>query len=327
MNTHRLDVIADRLQVLGEALAADGAVRYRYVRRGDWLLPISQILKNPRMAARALVSGTWRQTIELPFQARSMLVKSNLRVFGLPDNTTAKVTLPGKFLFREVRGRHFVSRLNVDFSIPAIKNYNLSEGWLLEEEIAVKHASRDELIAQFLACAPAFYAASARLKTIHGTDMLWPVALGHGDISPGNMMLDQSGMLCLIDWEHAKTHSIAQELRYLYFALPPFREAILALLERFSKGTTKTASPETQMGLALFDAAQKEYRTKQERIDVLKQRGRTQCQAEDEVAQRLKGLIAAAMELAPQLRSPDLGAVGNHGAEREESICVRRCEW
>jgi len=86
---------------------------------------------------------------------------------------------------------------------------------------------------------------SEKLASLH-----WPIALGHGDLSKGNMMRDARGSLYLVDWEKAGVRPVAFDLRTLYARQPELRDEILALIGALGQRAANTASPQVQMALA-----------------------------------------------------------------------------
>jgi aminoglycoside phosphotransferase (APT) family kinase protein len=62
-------------------------------------------------------------------------------------------------------------------------------------------------------------------------DALWPVAFGHNDLNPDNLLKARDRKLWLLDWEISGVAPIASELGRVYLRAPSLQGPMLALLE------------------------------------------------------------------------------------------------
>lgn len=248
---HQLDDVVSRLVEFDRSQNPEG-VAYHYLLCGNRLVPWSRALADPRSLAKFLKKGRWRdRCIKLPFRADSVQVKNNLRVFGYgpKKDQTAKIALAGLFrngtLAREIRARHWLMRtIKPSFGIAPVMSYDRQGArWLVEKQISEK-LKDDSVTEEFVVDhAMGFYRSTVRTREIgqrpvggssvadfvaflpeasrlHFSEKLaslsWPIALGHGDLSKGNMMRDALGSLYLVDWEKAGVRPVAFDLRTLY---------------------------------------------------------------------------------------------------------------
>lgn len=163
-----------------------------------------------------------------------------------PGSITAKIGVPSLFgsgsLGREIRARRCIENGRLPIRVPRIYRYDGRRlRWLEEEYISPNAAASETDTARaFLDhCAERFYGASVRprelKRSLAGTGILyadvetiladagvrmpngldraeWPVALGHGDLSVGNMLLRPDGGVVLIDWEKFGRTPVAWDL-------------------------------------------------------------------------------------------------------------------
>src|SRR5690606_2081986 len=141
---------------------------HRYFVQDSLLVPLKTILGSPKSLAVMVMRGDWRSSVTLPITARYVRVQSNLRVFGLPGGVTAKVTLAGHSLRREVRARRLLSTLEHGFAVPRMVRHDFEGGWLLEEEIQTTKATVLERSTEFLLHAEKFYGATLGSRSRSG---------------------------------------------------------------------------------------------------------------------------------------------------------------
>jgi hypothetical protein len=193
-----------------------------------------------------------------------------------------KIGLPSDYrsgsLAREIATRRFLSRQNLSKLSPVLLAYDrLHGGWLEEEWIDVDQSAdpaakvsgfighhaysfyrpfaRSRPVEEFLARAGIFVdEIEATLNAGGGAPIriagqTWPVAFRHGDLSPGNMLMDRGGRLFVVDWEEFGRAPIAADLASLYTSKHVSnRTAICQLL--VSLGQPGDADPEVQMRIA-----------------------------------------------------------------------------
>lgn len=163
---------------------------------------------------------------------------------------SAKIALPSEYrsgsLAREIRARRFLKRCAASPPVPMLFDYDQKKlRWIKEEFIAVdKMISASEKALTFLDCyACEFYFSFARSRplqlslrmagiafediqevlkesgaSISGKleTLTWPVAMVHGDLTPGNMIAAQNGGLVVVDWEKFGRGPVARDLTSLY---------------------------------------------------------------------------------------------------------------
>lgn len=242
-------------------------------------------------------------TVRLPFRADRILIKNNIRAFGLRSTnkkTTAKVALSGPMrkgnLLREIRAHRFLRKINSGIRVPRLESYDRRSGhWLLEQQIEEKKTVPRELKAQSFLTGNAsrFYGHTARLRSINDRlsaeaferlrialprkaaaaslfGLRWPVAFSHGDLSAGNMLWCRAeDAVYLVDWEKAGVRSVAADLRKLFAKFPVLREPILHLIRDLAPTTPRTAPPKVQMAVALAEEVALAHRQRQQRLDYL----------------------------------------------------------
>jgi len=196
---------------------------------------------------------------------------------------TAKVGLPSLFgsgsLGREMRARAFLQRAPVpELSVPRVLRYDRRAlNWLEEEYLPqCADASAVDKARAFLdVCAVPFYSASVRSRELGrsiacfgiayrdvrvvceeaGVQLpdstvtkSWPVALGHGDLSPGNMILGADGRLGVIDWERFGRVPVVWDLKKVAL-MDPART--LSVLEAVSAPGDIEPPRQLQIALAI----------------------------------------------------------------------------
>jgi hypothetical protein len=176
-------------------------------------------------------------------------VKNNLRIiFTSPEDGSrlaAKIGLPSDLrrgcLSREIRARRMPAAGGI--AHPRIVRYGEELWWFVEEFItADRGVLRRGRVAAFLARAPEFYARTCRPRPLGRSirqygftfkaiqevfrsagvsladsceSSTWPVALIHGDVGPGNIIVDTAGRLVLVDWELFGKGAAAWDMRAL----------------------------------------------------------------------------------------------------------------
>lgn len=282
-----LSQIVDALNDFSKHFWGTQKETYGYLLCGQQLRPVKSSGLIPFVLSNLLRPRRWpRAYIRLPFRAGSIRVKNNLRLFdcGQDQELSVKLTLPGLLrdgsLRREIRARRiYAGPLRPSFDVPAIRDYDKPNGRWIAEDMVVQGKDGRSLVDEFITDhALDFYRATCRLqkianRKIYGmsiseiTDFLpnnkscfeldkfqsakLPTALCHGDLSAGNMMRDQQGILFVVDWEKARVMPVAADLRKLYTRYPQARSDILQILTTLSSEDPHSAPPEVQMSLVL----------------------------------------------------------------------------
>lgn len=281
---HQLKTIISELNNFGIETSTSKASYFLWC--GHHLIPVHKVLKNPRHFLRFIKQGNWLSAIiKLPFCARSIQVKNNIRIYGYnKKDVTAKIALNGIFrngsLFREVHARKLLQKhYSISFKIPQITSYSPRGNWLIEDEIIhTRKPSHNNLDFFLNHGTKELYSPTLKLRQIkdfkhHGItysdiehiwdnvkqirDLNYAYAFTHGDISRGNMLQSIDGELYVIDWENYSINPIAYDLRTLYKRAPNLRSTILKTLKTLTNNQkSKVARPELQMALALaFESA------------------------------------------------------------------------
>lgn len=194
--------------------------------------------------------------IYAPVGGADILVKNNIRLFCPDERDGAKgysikIGIPSPFaigsLAREIKAHHLISaKLPVSTPIPRLLDYDRKNlRWMREElVIADKRVSAAQKADRFLqSIARELYQMSARSEPIgdslrkigvslsevqavgdeagrsislNAERATWPVAMVHGDLSPGNMVASRDGRLLVVDWERCRVGPIAFDLRSMY---------------------------------------------------------------------------------------------------------------
>lgn len=211
----------------------------------------------------------------LPFQCNSIRIKHNLRIFGFgpSKDLSVKIAVNSALrvgsLYREIKARKLLNNKQLSF-IPSIVEYDPKGKWVVDELItASNNISYADKAGEFInKHALSFYQATARAKPLRRSfnleaiketpeifankvdlDHKWPVALCHGDLSPGNMLLDNNNQLYLVDWELAGVRPVAFDVLNIFIKYPEYRNNILAMLNDLS--SEKELDSNLQIGLAL----------------------------------------------------------------------------
>jgi hypothetical protein len=239
-------------------------------------------------AIRLSIRCGWPRAILLPDGTKRFYVKNNIRlVRAAPADKTprqafsVKIGLPSDFrkgsLAREIAARRFLSQQNLSQLSPVMLAYDKRHReWLEEEWIDIGKPAFRPKAAEFLGHhAESFYRTFTRSRPIEEfltrsrvpvedieaalnagggapvriAGQTWPVAFTHGDLSPGNMVVDQNGRLFMIDWEDFGKRPIAADLASLYMSAQlSDRATVRELL--VSLGQPDDVSPELQMRIA-----------------------------------------------------------------------------
>lgn len=227
------------------------------------------------------ILGIEYRLLTVPDGVVDIRVKNNIRLnyrSGPGELSSIKIALPSIFrpgnLAREIAARKLLAKNNSNMPVPVIRKYDRGRlEWFEEEYVAQQAQSKSVSKQQFLRFhAEDFYRPFARSRPIGNmlrvwsvdvSDILcvfreagtsatfdarqtWPVALVHGDLNSGNMMVDKDGRLFLADLEKAGRGPIAWDLRKLYLSEP---ELVLKALG--SVGVASDVNPEIQMKVAL----------------------------------------------------------------------------
>ncbi len=262
---------------------------YRYLLCGHYLVPPGRALVGVRDFGRFLKKQRWSEScVKLPFRADTIQIKNNIRIFGYgpAGDSTAKIAISGIFrkrsLFREIHVRRIMDdAIRPSFGIPQILSYDkVGARWLVERQILNTNNKKQVAEEFILQHALGFYSATTSIRKIvqrpirgvaaaefmsfftkekktfeKVSELSWPVALGHGDLSAGNMIRDTEGKLYLVDWETSGVMPVAYDLMHLYVRSPDLRETILEVIGNLGAQDTDVASPEMQMALALYTAS------------------------------------------------------------------------
>jgi thiamine kinase-like enzyme len=194
---------------------------------------------------------------------------------------STKIGLPSDFrkgsVAREIAARRFLSQQNLSQLSPVMLAYDKRHReWLEEEWIDIGKSAVRPNAAEFLGHhAESFYSNFTRSRPIeefltrsripvedievslnagggapvHIAGKTWPVAFTHGDLSSGNMVIDQTGRLFMVDWEDFGKRPIAADLASLYMSgdlsdRATVRELLVSL------GQPDDVNPELQMRIA-----------------------------------------------------------------------------
>lgn len=204
------------------------------------------------------------------------MIKNNIRVFGWgpQKNWTVKIGLASSFrsgsLMREILVR---CKMNLKHSynlFPGFIGYDhVNHSWFVEEEIEqVNNFNKVTILNDFLInYAYDFYNATLsyrsalvkypnlKINSLELDNFIVPIALCHGDLSPGNMIKDEYNKFFLIDLELSDFSPIADDLVKIYLTYPESRKLIISLLEQFSNAPNMLTA-ETQMAIALLKRSQ-----------------------------------------------------------------------
>jgi len=217
----------------------------------------------------------------LPESIVSIRVKNNIRLnyrTGAGVIRPVKIALPSLFrsgnLSREVAARNILSKMNSKVLVPEIGTYDQSGlEWFEEQYVDHKFSTKSYRIRTFLRLhATNLYKPSARPRPLEqmlriwdidasnlqhifheaganevvDTSKTWPLALIHGDLNPGNMVLDKENKLFLVDLEKTGRGPVAWDLRKLCLTEPGLVIGVLKSLQCASD-----LKPEIQMKVAL----------------------------------------------------------------------------
>ncbi len=190
--------------------------------------------------------------VRLRCRKAKLRVKNNMTIIfasGAGDGAklVAKIGLPSELrrgiLSREIRARRMASSNAAVPLHPRLVRYGKELWWFVEEFVAADASVlRRGRVAAFLARAPGFYGRTCRPRPLGrsirqygftfaaiqevfraaGSNLpdsceasTWPVALIHGDVGPGNVMVDRAGRLVLLDWELFGKGVVAWDMRAL----------------------------------------------------------------------------------------------------------------
>lgn len=277
MNTvlqHKIDYIIQELSACHRIISVDSANLYRYFLSGQYLFPLKQIGFVPFLGMVKHLQKP--QIFKLPFLCDYIRIKNNLRIIGYGPrrNSSVKIGLKSFYkkglLYREIKARKILENVNPKF-IPAIKQYGHNgSNWILEENITkCDKLDNDYIVGHFMEnIAFSMYKATLRLKpfppkmlndifceypelrkkincSLDYDALHIPFALCHGDLSPGNMMVDKNRNFFVIDWEQASVQPVASDLIRLIIKYPWTINKVIALIEEFTAVTINGANKKT----------------------------------------------------------------------------------
>ncbi len=273
---HDLNYLISQLTKFNSEYNSANKSIYRYILLGESIHPLKTIIRHPKRLAKLILrKRNMPVIIRLPFCCNSIRIKNNLRIFGYGSNSnfSVKIAVASSYrkgsLFREIKARKILSNYQLDF-MPKIIKYDRNGKWvvdelLLEPKTTTKANKAQEFIYYY---ALPFYSATSRLHPLHKSfrretikDMpeiifknidfnhRWPVALCHGDLSPGNMVRHNNGQLYVVDWESSGVKAVAYDVSKIYTDFPELRIKVLDLLKEISY--EQGIDPKHQIGLAL----------------------------------------------------------------------------
>jgi hypothetical protein len=284
-----LEFVCDRLRRFAAEYRAGGPAA-RYVLANGALVNERLVHADAGLMMRTLSQHRRLHTVELPFTAERVLVKSNIRIIGLGRRAelVAKLQLrhsPGTSLRREVRTNLILSRLVENhpelgrqrgFAIPRIVRSHAAGRWMIEERAPGAMAT-DAGVAAFLArYGRPFYALTARPRSWRPVDgrerlvaeaeRLVPgvrmesgdhpaiFALCHGDLTTTNLMRDDGGAIWLVDFEVTRVMPLAFDLANTAANFPELAGLALAILRQIAE-VQRVGSADQQFLLGLARAA------------------------------------------------------------------------
>jgi hypothetical protein len=283
-----LEFVCDRLRRFAAEYRAGGAAA-RYVLANGALVNERLVHADASLMMRTLSQHRRLHSVELPFTAERVLVKSNIRIIGLGRRAelVAKLQLrhsPGMSLRREVRTNLILSRLveshpelgrRRGFAIPRIVRSHAAGRWMIEER-AHGTMANDADVAAFLArYGRPFYALTARPRSWRSVDdrerllaeaeRLVPgvriepgeralFALCHGDLTTTNLLRDRGGAIWLVDFEVTRVMPLAFDLANTAGNFPELAGLALAILRQIAEAQRVT-SADQQFLLGLARAA------------------------------------------------------------------------
>ncbi len=246
-------VVVDRLRQF-DAQAGSGAARtYILMSDGTGTL-LRELFRSPPVWWRFMRKLRYGlpAVVRLRCPKAKLRVKNNMTIiFASPAGDgaklVAKIGLPSELrrgiLSREIRARKMVPAGPGDTLHPRLVRYGDELWWFIEEFVASDTSVlRRGRVAAFLARAAAFYSRTCRPRPLgrsirqygftfaglqevfraagsHLPDSCeastWPVALIHGDVGPGNIVVNRAGGLVLLDWELFGKGSVAWDMRAL----------------------------------------------------------------------------------------------------------------
>jgi hypothetical protein len=153
LNKYDIEFVVRRLREFAAGAGIAGPLE-TYVVYGASLVPQREVVKDAALVMRVLSRHRQAITVQLPFLARRIQVKSNARVFGIRsmNGLTAKVALAeqrvGLSFRRDMTARRIVEpHLSDRLRVPLIhKRDRRGARWLIEELVEDTHAGDSELM-------------------------------------------------------------------------------------------------------------------------------------------------------------------------------------
>ena len=260
--------------------------------------------------------------IRLGISRATLSIKNNARLFytgPLEEMRSAKIALPSAFrsgsLAREIWTRKYLARRVNPLLVPSLVRYGHQLDWIEEEFLPSEEQISDAAkVGIFLhQYGFAFYAQTkrsrplgrtlqrynlqwpeienvlaevgVRLDAAAGHDASWPVALVHGDLSPGNMRTSH-GVLFVIDWEQSHVGSVASDLTKLFLMQPG---PVLALLRLLSHPDDMMPTAQMQIALAIKIIGRR--RNREALISYFMRNGRSRSKAIRRVLEKERELL------------------------------------
>lgn len=255
MLVSQLPVLTGRLKQFVRDAGLAGA-NVRYVVREREMVPA-----NVALNLRDVISGGRLTTVDLPFAARRIWLKNNLRIEGIErmPGAIAKLQLRRRGLrpsvMRDVRARAIAARVITDpmIGIPVIRARDMrASAWYIEDIVDGRDSTRADLVQFVTQHGPALWLPTARLRRVKrpfqreliealerwlaslfppiAADALWPVALAHNDVRLDNLLRDAGGKFWMIDWEGAGVVPIVSDLGSAYLDAPELADTMIAIL-------------------------------------------------------------------------------------------------
>lgn len=295
--------------------------------------PRAYVLDGQSLVAEPAVArnGAPGVSVELPFSARRVAIRSHARLFGLngDETTTVKVALrqasPGESFFREGRARRLVARAlaGTGLAVPAVVRADPARGWLVEEFVPGQPAGDDD-VARLVGSLRPLYAPTVRFRRLVGSphsrwlfeqlcgmlsrlapalaappgEAVWPVAFCHGDLGAHNLIRGDDGRLWIIDWEKARFNPVAVELGRLYLEYPHLKDALLRLIGSLSPADA-ALPPLRQLAFgSAFALKRRQFNRRMMVNERMSLRRHTRAEAEADFGSRLAAARAAIAALA-----------------------------
>ena len=280
IRNHELEDIIERILFFYNSQKKFSNIDYSYIILNQNILSFQQLIKSPKNLFKLILTVTRLhkkfylfRVIKLPFKCDSIRVKNNIRIFGYDGDKsiTVKIALKGDFregnLKREIKAKNILTNRYHSKIILKTIEYDLEHWqWFMEQQIKVYKSIQKYTLAKLFIQNHAFdfYSQSVIYKSasnifdelqefnIDCSNKIIPLALCHGDMSTGNMLISSEGEFFLIDLEKSKYCYIVDDLIKFYVGNDNLRDDIINLLDKFST-RPNVIPPKIQIALALLN--------------------------------------------------------------------------